>query len=152
MHLMEQTALRPIGVALMVGLSTANGRKCLAQCSLVAYYSGAVGAVGFPIVYKRGCHSSRARWCARDRLGPWARDRCPGHVFTVLGAMIQTHFGSDQINQPSSLETKFVAWSLIAGTHPYLCRIDLLRLWPLPDASLFGLQVDQMVMCGEVGE
>lgn len=55
MHLMEQTALRLVGVALMIGLATAIAPEVFGRQVpwWLNYAAGAVGAVGFPIVYER---------------------------------------------------------------------------------------------------
>ncbi len=55
MHLMEQTALRLIGVALAVGAALAISPEVFGSKPpwYLNYVAGAVGAVGFPIVYER---------------------------------------------------------------------------------------------------
>lgn len=55
LHLMEQTAQRIVGVALAVGVSTALAPEIFGGKPpwYLHYVVGAVGAVGFPIVYER---------------------------------------------------------------------------------------------------
>jgi hypothetical protein len=55
MHLMEQTALRLVGVALMVGLAMAVSPEVFGKEEpwWLNYAAGALGAVGFPILYER---------------------------------------------------------------------------------------------------
>jgi hypothetical protein len=55
MHLMEKTALRLIGVALMIGLASAVAPEVFGRKIpwWLNYAAGAVGAVGFPIIYER---------------------------------------------------------------------------------------------------
>ena len=55
LHLMEQTALRLVGVALMVGAVTALGPEVFGSKPpwYLNYVAGAVGAVGFPMIYAR---------------------------------------------------------------------------------------------------
>ncbi|MGB0637849.1 MAG: hypothetical protein ACPGTU_00855 [Myxococcota bacterium] len=55
MHLMEKSALRLIGVALMVGLAQAVAPEVFGKKVpwWLNYASGAIGAVVFPIIYER---------------------------------------------------------------------------------------------------
>ncbi len=55
MHLMEQTALRLVGVALMVGVAIAVAPEIFGRDVpwWLNYAAGAVGAVAFPILYER---------------------------------------------------------------------------------------------------
>ncbi len=55
LHLMEQTAQRVVGVAIAVGVAMANAPEVFGGKPpwYLHYVAGAVGAVGFPIVYER---------------------------------------------------------------------------------------------------
>ena len=94
MHLMEQTALRLIGVALMVGVSTAVAPEVFGRNVpwWLNYAAGALGAVGFPIVYKRALPiitsllgALAVAWALGRETDVWVIG-----ILTVLGAMIQT--------------------------------------------------------------
>ena len=94
MHLMEQTALRLIGVALMVGVATAVAPEVFGAQEpwWLKYAAGAVGAVGFPIVYRRALPLTTSllgalavAWALGRETDVWVIG-----ILTVLGAMIQT--------------------------------------------------------------
>ena len=55
MHIMEQTALRLLGVGLMIGLAIALAPEVFGRSVpwWLNYAAGAVGAVVFPILYQR---------------------------------------------------------------------------------------------------
>ena len=94
MHLMEQTALRLIGVALMVGVATAVAPEVFGSQEpwWLNYAAGALGAVGFPIVYRRALPlitsllgALAVAWALGRETDVWVIG-----ILTVLGAMIQT--------------------------------------------------------------
>jgi len=94
MHLMEQTALRLIGVALMVGVATAVGPEAFGRNVpwWLNYAAGALGAVGFPILYQRALPiitsllgALAVAWALGRETDVWMIG-----ILTVLGAMIQT--------------------------------------------------------------
>ena len=98
MHLMEQTALRLIGVAITVGAATAIAPEVFGSKPpwYLNYVAGAVGAVGFPIVYER------ALPLVTSGLGSlmiaWALDR-PTDVWMIgilifVGVSVQTFLGA----------------------------------------------------------
>jgi hypothetical protein len=94
MHLMEQTALRVVGVALMVGLATAVAPEVFGKDEpwWLNYAAGALGAVGFPILYER------ALPLITSLLGALAVAWALGHetdiwmlaILTGVGAAFQT--------------------------------------------------------------
>ena len=94
MHIMEQTALRLLGVALMIGLATAVAPEVFGRNIpwWLNYAAGAVGAVGFPIVYERALPfitsllgALAIAWALGRETDVWVIG-----ILTVLGAMIQT--------------------------------------------------------------
>lgn len=98
MHLMEQTALRLIGVALMVGAATALAPEFFGSKPpwYLNYVAGAIGAVGFPIVYERSLPLTTS--LLGSLMAAWALDR-PTDVWmigilTFVGIAAQTLSGA----------------------------------------------------------
>jgi hypothetical protein len=94
MHLMEQTALRLVGAALMVGVAVAYGPSLFDGDApwFVNYVAGAVGAIGFPIVYERALPlltsllgALAIAWALGRQTDLWMLA-----ILTVVGAMVQT--------------------------------------------------------------
>ena len=94
MHLMEQTALRLIGAALMVGLAMAVGPEVFGRNIpwWLNYAAGAVGAVGFPILYQRALPAITSllgalivAWSLGRETDLWMLG-----ILTLVGAVIQT--------------------------------------------------------------
>ena len=94
LHLMEQTALRIVGVALMVGASTAIAPELFGKNPpwFLNYIAGAIGAVGFPIIYERALPlltsllgALAIAWVLGRQTDLWMLG-----ILSVLGAIFQT--------------------------------------------------------------
>lgn len=94
MHLMEQTALRLVGAVLAVGIAIAVGPEAFGKAVpwFVNYAAAAVGAVGFPLIYKRALPlltsllgAMAIAWALGRETDLWLLG-----IVTVAGAMLQT--------------------------------------------------------------
>jgi hypothetical protein len=98
MHLMEQTALRLVGVALMVGVATAVSPEVFGSKPpwYINYVAGAIGAVGFPMVYERALPLITSALGAL--MIAWALDRPTDiwmlGILSFVGVAVQTLVGS----------------------------------------------------------
>ncbi len=98
MHLMEQTALRLVGVALTVGAATAIAPEVFGSKPpwFLNYVAGAIGAVGFPIVYERALPLVTSLLGAL--MVAWALDRPTDIIMLVMlsavGIAVQTFLGA----------------------------------------------------------
>lgn len=94
MHLMEQTALRMLGAGIVVGLTIAVAPEVFGASVpwYLNYIAAAVGAVGFPMVYKRSLPlltslmgALALAWALGRETDVWMIA-----ILTAVGAMIQT--------------------------------------------------------------
>jgi len=98
MHLMEQTALRLVGVALAVGATTAIAPEVFGSKPpwFLNYVAGAIGAVGFPIVYERALPLVTSLLGAL--MVAWALGRPTDiimlAILSVVGIAVQTFLGA----------------------------------------------------------
>ena len=94
MHLMEQAALRILGAAMAVGLAVAFGPELFDGDPpwFLNYVAGAIGAIGFPVIYERALPVLTS--LAGAMAIAWALGRPADIVMlallTLSGAMIQT--------------------------------------------------------------
>ena len=94
MHLMEQAALRILGGAIAVGLAVAFGPGFFDGDPpwFLNYVAGAIGAIGFPLIYERAlplvtslAGAMAIVWATGRQADIWLLA-----ILTVTGAMIQT--------------------------------------------------------------
>jgi len=94
LHLMEQTAQRIVGVALAVGVATALAPEIFGSKPpwYLNYVAGAVGAVGFPIIYERALPLLTSLLGALALAWSIGRERDVWMlvIFTLLGTAVQT--------------------------------------------------------------
>ena len=98
MHLMEQTALRLVGAAIAVGIAIALGPEVFGKSVpwFLNYAAGALGAIGFPLVYKRALPlltsllgAIAVAWALGRETDLWMLG-----ILTAAGAMLQTVLAS----------------------------------------------------------
>ena len=94
MHLMEQAALRMLGAAMAVGLAAAFGPGLFDGDPpwFLNYVAGAIGAIGFPLIYERAlplltslAGAMAIAWALGRQADIWLLG-----ILTVAGAMVQT--------------------------------------------------------------
>jgi len=96
LHLMEQTALRMVGVALMIGAVTAVAPEVFGPKPpwYLNYAAGAIGAIFFPRFYARALPlltsllgALSVAWALGRQTDVWMIG-----ILTVCGAIVQTFF------------------------------------------------------------
>ena len=94
MHLMEQAALRLLGAAMAVGIAVAFGPDLFGGDPpwFLNYVAGAIGAIGFPMIYQRAlplltslAGAMAIAWALGRQTDIWILA-----ILTVSGAIIQT--------------------------------------------------------------
>jgi hypothetical protein len=94
MHLMEQAALRLLGAAMAVGIAVAFGPDLFSGDPpwFLNYVAGAIGAIGFPMIYQRAlplltslAGAMAIAWALGRQTDIWILA-----ILTVSGAIIQT--------------------------------------------------------------